>query len=184
MIKTKVGNITYFITAEWWKIIKSRGVDPVVVETHLVKDTFKSFLEGGIYRDIAKDKHVEIAVLCAHGYYTDGVWVYNDKTKTHRVDDWVRRHDGEYAVLMLFVCNAESARLQPARGSLLVVPEGDIYFDIDEVLTPKGDIYHFPQDNDRLPPDFLQGYTGPFYKNYPQFIILAPKHNISSYFPK
>lgn len=170
MRKIEVDNLTYFITGESWRLLKDhRGVNPLVVETHLVRDTFKSFLKG-------QDEHTSTAVLCAHGYYNaDGVWVYNDKTKAHKVDDWVRNHDGEYDVLLLFVCNADEARLQPARRSVVVVPEGDIHFDIDKVVTPEGDIYHLPEDNDKVPPEFLESYSGPFYKNYPKFIVLAPK---------
>jgi len=171
MRKIKVGNITYFITAESWRLLRASRVDPVVVENHLVRDTFKSFL-GGVM-----DERMRIAVLCAHGYYDAGVWVYDDKTKAYRVADWVRRQDGKYPVLLLFVCNAESARIQPTKRSVVVFPEGDIYFDIDEVITPGGDICHLPQDNEKLPREFLRNYTGPFYKNYPRLVTLTPKHN-------
>ncbi|MCH7530052.1 hypothetical protein IIB50_02980 [Patescibacteria group bacterium] len=174
MRKIQVDHITYFITAHSWRILESLETDPLVVETHLVKDTFKSFFEGDTYRDLAKDTSMEIAVLCAHGHYADGVWVYNDGTKTHRVDDWVRRYDGEYAALLLLVCNGESTRLQPARHSLLVVPEGDIYFDIDIIVTPEG-IYHFPEDDNKFRGASLQNYPGPFYTNHPEFIVLTPR---------
>ena len=175
MRKIQVGNITYFITAESWKILIAWRVDPVTVETHMVGDTFRDFFEGDIYHDFVKDRRTRIAVLCGHGYYdSNGWWVYNDDTSPHKVADWTSRYDGEYDVLMIFVCNAESTRLQPAKHSLLVVPEGDIPFDIDQVVLPGGKILQLPRDNDKVPPEFLESYTGPFYRNYPEFIVLIP----------
>lgn len=195
--------ITLFVTAHSWEQLKENKVDdPAVVERHLVEDTFHDFLDKeGTFRkqleEFSKETGFDgIAILVAHGDHKNKVWVYLDHgNETKSVEDWVRENDGKYAALFLFVCNGESTRIRPAKHSLLVVPEGDIHYDRSEIVTDNGDRYRFYIEDDKVrwdrfqrdgqvyhsaygelvPPEVLQNYKGPFYENYPEFLVIEPE---------
>jgi len=196
--------VTLFMTPHSCKVFEEGKVDdPIMLERHIVADTFHDFLDKeGIFQkrlaEFSKESGLDgIAILGAHGDYKNGEFVYLDhEDETKPVEDWVLENDGKYAALFLFVCNGESARIQPAKHSLLVVPEGDIHYDNTEIIAPNGDTYRiYMEEDDKhrwdriqpdgqiyhsaygelIPPEVWRNYKGPFYKNYPEFLVIEPE---------
>ena len=62
-----------------------------------------------------------IAILCAHGDHL-GTWLYYDDRRKCRVQTWIDKYDGKYALLGIRVCNP-GAVTPIAKKSLLLIPD-------------------------------------------------------------
>lgn len=60
------------------------------------------------------------ALLWAHGSIQDGRWYYHDVNRRPLVQNWIKRNDGRYAILMVNCCNEGSIEISSNVSSVLV----------------------------------------------------------------
>src|SRR3989344_244917 len=98
-------------------LVKRKKVSSVGVE--LLKET-KKFLELDGLENIRS-----IRMLKAHGNSESGVFIFvhypRGKMKVERVEDWIKKHDGNYNALAILSCNTQGVDLF-SRKSVLIYP--------------------------------------------------------------
>ena len=62
------------------------------------------------------------AFLLAHGDCINGEWRYFDSEKACSVQKWIKRHEGDYGLLIIASCNP-GAHTPKSRRSLLMIPD-------------------------------------------------------------
>lgn len=88
-------------------------------------DKFLEFIE--IYR-MRKKISKKIALLHAHGYY-DKTWCWSDGFSDLPIENFIKKNDGKYAVIILRVCNPTGVIIKPAKKSLIMMADTDFSTD-------------------------------------------------------
>jgi hypothetical protein len=94
----------------------------------------RSFLRRGKISNLIKAfaSHHElqgIIMLITHAKTEKGIYVYGEKHKRRRIQDWIDKHDGKAAVLIIAACNPSNSPIHSRRSIILHADCAWCYFD-------------------------------------------------------
>jgi hypothetical protein len=72
-----------------------------------------------LYRQVKSCKKT-VAVLAAHGIEYESGWYYMDGDRRCSVQGWIDKHEGDYAILVLSVCNVSQFTPRTLESMLLL----------------------------------------------------------------
>lgn len=129
LIRTNVNNVDVFYSYDFGK--EHGYYDPSILRIDV-----EDFLENLTpkYReliDLNARRHqlTGMAMLLAHGSAIDGNYVYFAGENYFRLQNWINRRDGSYAVIILGSCNPEHTEISSKKSAILV--PNDVYSHAD-----------------------------------------------------